>query len=179
MIRAAAITDLDGIEETYREHFANEKKNGPYTVFKEGIYPTRRDAEKAVLDDALFIYEENGMIMGSMILNRFQPEEYKKIDWPSHAGDEKVYVIHLLIVRPSASGKGIGSALINFASQAAKQQSCIAIRLDTGSQNTPAVSLYKKMGFQLAATSSMKVGGAIAHEGHLFFEKIISIYYNQ
>ena len=49
------------------------------------------------------------------------------------------------------------------------------IRLDTDEQNIPAVSLYKKMGFEIAEITSMNVGGAIEHKSHLFMErKIIS-----
>lgn len=173
MIRPAEITDLNSIAEIYQEHFAHEKQYGAYTVFREGIYPTRKDAEKALQNHALFVYEEDGIVMGSVICDSFQPVEYQEIDWPSHAADGQVKVIHLLMVRPGAAGKGIGSALIRFVSEMAKQQSCMAIRLDTGAQNTPAASLYQKLGFQLAATSSMKVGGMISHEGHLFFEKQI------
>lgn len=173
MIRPAVFSDLSSIEEIYQEHFVHEKQHVAYTVFRKGVYPTRKDAQKALRKDALFVYEENGIILGSMIADDFQPNEYKRINWSSHATDEKVKVIHLLMIRPSAAGKGLGSALVNFVLEMAKQQSCIAIRLDTGSQNIPAVSLYKKLGFQLAATSSMKVGGAISHKDHLFFEKRI------
>lgn len=42
MIRRAAASDLDGIEETYREHFAHERERGAYTIFQEGVYPTRK-----------------------------------------------------------------------------------------------------------------------------------------
>lgn len=174
MIRQAVITDLNNIEKGYQEHFLYEKKHGAYTVFQEGVYPTRRDAKKALLNETLYVYEENGVVMGSIILDGLQPDEYRKIDWPSHAADEKVRVIHLLMVRPWAAGKGIGSALINFAVEMAKQDSCTVVRLDTGEQNIPAVSLYKKMGFQLVSKSSMKVGNTISHNEHLFFEKIIS-----
>lgn len=173
MIRKAVIADLDSIEEAYNEHFAYEKVHGAYTVFQEGVYPTRADAEKALRNESLYVYLENGVVLGSIILNDQQPEEYKNIDWKSPAADEKVNVIHLLMVRPSAAGKGIGSALVNYAVNVAKQQSCTVLRLDTGKQNLPAVSLYLKSGFRLAASSSMKVGGIISHEGHLFFEKIL------
>lgn len=173
MIRRAVMMDLDSIEEGYREHFSYEKEHGAYTVFQEGVYPTRNDAEKAWKNETLYVYEENGVVMGSIILDSRQPEEYKKIDWPSQAADEKVNVIHLLMIRPSAAGKGIGSALVHYALEAARQHSCKAVRLDTGEQNIPAASLYKKMGFQLVSVSSMKVGGAISHNGHLFFEKVL------
>lgn len=173
MIRQANITDLDDIEEGYCEHFAYERKNGAYTVFQKDIYPTRKDADTAIKDGALYVFEENGMILGSIILNGQQPEEYKRITWPSRASDENVNVIHLLMVRPCAAGKGIGSALVSYVMDIAKQHACTAVRLDTGKQNIPAVSLYQKLGFQLIAASSMKVGGTISHDGHLFFEKMI------
>ena len=82
-------------------------------------------------------------------------------------------VIHLLMVRPSAAGKGIGSLIENDAMELAKQQACVAVRLDTGEQNVPAASLYKKLGFHLVSTSQMKVGGMISHNRHLFFEKMV------
>lgn len=173
MIRQAVIEDLDSIEDGYREHFAHERQYGAYTVFKEGVYPTRKDAERALKNGNLFVYEENGIVLGSVILDWNQPEEYKKITWPSQAADEKVNVIHLLMVRPSAAKKGVGSAIINYLYETARTRGCTAVRLDTGAQNIPAASLYKKLGFQLVETSSMKVGGAISHSGHLFFEKIL------
>lgn len=173
MIRQAVITDLESIEEGYREHFLHEKKYGAYTVFREGVYPTRKDAEKALRNNALYVFEENGIVLGSIILDGHQPDEYRNIAWASQAADEEVTVIHLLMVKPCAAGKGVGSALVNFAAETAKQRYCTVIRLDTGEQNVPAVSLYKKLGFQLAAAASMKVGGVISHKGHLFFEKIL------
>ena len=172
-IRQAAIADLDDIEKGYQEHFAHEKKYGAYTVFQEDVYPTREIAKTAIQNGTLYVYEGNGAVLGGIIINRQQPDEYKKIEWISKASDEKVQVIHLLMVRPSAAGKGIGSSLVNYAVDIAKQCSCTAVRLDTGEQNIPAVSLYKKLGFQLVAALPMKVGGTILHNEHLFFEKMI------
>lgn len=173
MIRQAIISDLDSIEESYKEYFDYKEKYGAYTVFQRGVYPTRTDAEKYLRDKALYVYVENDIVLGSIVLNNHQPEEYKKINWNSHATDEKVNVIHLLMVRPCAAGKGIGSALVNYAVDLSQKYSCKAVRLDTGEQNIPAISLYKKLNFQLVAISSMKVGGIISHNRHLFFEKIL------
>lgn len=173
MIRQAMFSDLAEIETTYKEHFDYEKEHGAFTVFQEGVYPTRKDAESALKNDALYIYEEDGVVLGSIIVDGQQPDEYKRVDWPSKATDEKVKVIHLLMVRHSAGKKGVGSALVSHAIEMVRQCSSIAVRLDTGRQNIPAVSLYQKLGFQLAGTATMKVGGAISHNGHLFFEKKI------
>lgn len=173
MLRQAVAADLDHIEEGYQEHFLHEREHGAFTVFQEGVYPTIEDAKRALLAGALFVCEESNILAGSIIADTRQPDEYGKIDWPSRAADEKVMVIHLVLVRPGMAGKGIGSSLVNYALETAKQRSCEAVRLDTGSQNTPAVSLYRKLGFELAGTASMKVGGLIAHAGHLFFEKTL------
>ncbi|AMD90011.1 acetyltransferase [Desulfovibrio fairfieldensis] len=176
MLRQAVAADLDHIEEGYQEHFLHEREHGAFTVFQEGVYPTIEDAKRALLAGALFVCEEGDILAGSIIADTRQPDEYGEINWPSRAADEKVMVIHLVIVRPGMAGKGIGSSLVNYALEIAKQRSCEAVRLDTGSQNIPAVSLYRKLGFELAGTTSMKVGGLIAHDRHLFFEK--RLYYN-
>lgn len=173
ILREAVVADLDDIEKGYQKHFAHERKYGAYTVFQEGIYPTRKVAETALLNGALYVCEEDGAVLGSIILDGQQPDEYRKIDWKTKAPDEKISVIHLLMVRPSAAGKGVGTSLVNYVIDIARKRSCIAVRLDTGGQNIPAASLYKKLGFQLAATSPMKVGGMISHNEHLFFEKTV------
>ena len=49
MIRKATFDDIELIEDTYNEHFKHELEHGAFTVFKKGIYPTRRDAEKPLL----------------------------------------------------------------------------------------------------------------------------------
>lgn len=173
MIRKANFNDIEFIEDTYNEHFAHEIESGAYTVFKKGVYPTRKDAEKAINDGTLYVYEENYNIAGSIIIDRVQPKEYAEIAWEKALKCDEAMVIHLLIVRPSMTGKGIASSLLGYAIELARNNSCKALRLDTGGQNIPAVSLYKKSGFQIVATASMKVGNAIEHSGHLFLEKVL------
>lgn len=93
-----------------------------------------------------------------MISDGIQPKEYAEIEWPSQARPERVSVIHLLMVHPCATGKGVGSALVSYALDEAKRRSFVAVRPDAGGQNTPAASLYKRLGFQVVANSTMNVG---------------------
>lgn len=169
MIRKASKADLDQIEQGYQEHFAHERAHGAFTVFQEGIYPTRADAEHALQRDSLYVYEADGTIAGSMILDQVQPDEYAQIDGFRNLSADRVMVLHLLMVRPAMSGKGIAAQLVAHAITLAKSKQCRALRLDTGTQNIPAVSLYQKMGFEIKAHAPMQVGGAIAHKSHLFF----------
>ena len=63
---------------------------------------------------------------------------------------------------------------MQFVVEYAKSMNCKSVRLDTGSQNKPAVALYTKLGFELAGTGTMAIGGMISHGNHLFYERKIS-----
>lgn len=173
MVRKAVLKDIDGVENNYKELLDYEEKYGAFTAWKKGVYPTRETARQAFGDGSLYVIEENNEICASMILNQAQPEEYSRIKWRYPGNPGEILVIHLLCVPPSKSGRGFGSEMIRFAEKAAQERKCRALRLDTGAQNKPAVALYTKRGFALAGTSSMAIGGAIAHKNHLFFEKEI------
>lgn len=175
MIRKATAQDIDQVEKGYIELLVHEREHGAYTVWQQGVYPTRKTAEDSFTDGNLYVMEENGEVCASMIVNRNQPEEYGDIPWRYDVSDEQVLVIHLLCVRPSKAGQGIGQRMVQFVIEEAKRFHCKTIRLDTGAQNIPAASLYKKMGFELAGTASMAIGGLIMHKNHLFFERSISI----
>ena len=168
VIRKAVPDDLQQIEQTYNEHFEHEKRHGAFTIFEKGVYPTREVAEKAIQEGAMHVCVLDGEIAGSIIANATQPAEYANIPWETVG---RALVLHLLMVRPSMAGRGIGTALAGYAAQLARQGGYAALRLDTGSQNTPAVSLYKKAGFRIVASGPMDVGGVLTHKGHLFLEK--------
>lgn len=173
MIRKAAWPDIDLVEKSYIELLLYEKEHGAYTVWQLGVYPTRTTAEEGVREGSLYVMERDGEICASIILDRIQPKEYEHVNWNYPAQSDEVLVVHLLCVRPSKAGQGMGRAMVQFAIEEGKRLNCKAVRLDTGAQNKPAAALYQKLGFEIAATGNMAVGGLIAHEGHLFFEKKI------
>lgn len=170
MIRKAIVEDIDQIEQSYTELLLHEQIYGAFTVWKLGVYPTRKTAEDYLLEDALYVMEQDKEIYASIAINQIQPEEYNEITWRCNAKSNEVLVIHLLCVRPSKSGHGIGKDMVKFVIEKAKKMNCKTIRLDTGSQNEPAVSLYTKLGFEIAGTTSMNIGGIISHKNHLFME---------
>lgn len=175
MIRPATAADLAQIEDAYDEHFAFETAHPEraFTVFRKGVYPTRRDAEKALADGGLTVFEEDGRILASVITSGQQPPEYAHVSWQRALDASQVRVIHLLMVRPSVSGRGIGTALLAHLEAQARAEGLAALRLDTGSQNLPAVHLYEKNGYRIVHRAAMKVGGVVPHEGHLFLEKCL------
>ena len=172
MVRKALLSDLPQIEESYNEHFRHEEEHGAFTLFRKGVYPTRADAEKAARAGTLYVYEaEGGVIGGSVVADHCQPEGYRGIPWAGRWPEEQVLVLHLLLVRPSMAGRGIATALVEFALELAEQKGCKAVRLDTGAQNLPALSLYRKLGFSAAASAPGKVGSRIGNREQVYLEK--------
>ncbi len=81
MIRKATFNDIELIEDTYNEHFQHEIEHKTFTVFKKGVYPARKDADKAITAGTLYVYEKDNNIAGSIIIDNVQPNEYKEIAW--------------------------------------------------------------------------------------------------
>ena len=173
MIRKATKNDIPRVEAGYLEHLRHEQTHTAYTVWKEGVYPTRQTALDALAEGSLYVMEADGGALPSVIADRKQPEAYADIAWSCDAAPEDVMVIHLLCVPPSLAGRGIGSEMVRFLLGEARAAGYKTVRLDTGGQNVPAASLYRKLGFRLAGTGSFAVGGRIAHANHLFFEYVL------
>ena len=173
LIRAATAVDLDAIVSGCPAHFAHEREHGAYTVFQEGGYPIRADAEVVLQAHGLNVAEIENPVLASLILHATQPAEYQPLHGPSGTPPEHTWVVHLLMVHPSLAGQGLGARMVRCGLDLAAAQGCTAVRLNTGAQNLPAVALYQKRGSQLVAQSNKRVGGAFAHANHLFFEKIL------
>ena len=61
-----------------------------------------------------------------------------------------------LYVSPEYRGRGIGTHLVEFAIERAREKGCRLIKLDTNEDNRSAVNLYRKLGF--SSGSSRFVG---------------------
>ncbi len=173
MIRKATWRDIDKIELLYREILSHEAKNGSFSNWVMDVYPTRQTAIDGFEDGNLYVYEQNGEILGSIILNHIQPDVYGKIDWKySSDNKEDFLVIHTLSVSPRAKGKGLGRKLVEFAFEKAEEMGCVSVRLDTFAENIPAATLYRNSGFRYAGTAFSVLNGVIP-EMQIFFEKEI------
>ena len=57
-------------------------------------------------------------------------------------------VIHILAVHPDRQGSGVGSEMVREAIRLARENGMKAVRLDALASNTPAHSMYKRLGFE-------------------------------
>lgn len=56
--------------------------------------------------------------------------------------------LYSLATKTEARGKGVGSALIDAAEQAARQHRCRALRLEVREDNAIAIGLYERLGYR-------------------------------
>ena len=147
MIRKATAKDIDAVEKLYDAiHTAEE--NGKQTIgWIRGIYPVRKTAEMALARDDLFVLEDDGKICGTGILNKIQVDSYAERHWEHEVPDERVCVLHTLVIDPDSAGKGYGRAFIEYYETYVQENGCTELRIDTNARNAVARAMYKKHGY--------------------------------
>lgn len=144
MIRKASAADIDAVAEIY-SHIHGTKNS---TGWLRDIYPVRTTAEAALGRGDLFVYEENGKVLASAVLNHKQGVEYSEGKWQHPAEDSEVMVMHTLTVEPQSASRGIGRSMVSFYEEYARQHGCKVLRMDTNEKNLPARALYKRLGYR-------------------------------
>lgn len=148
-IRKATENDIDAIASIY-DHIHDEEEAGRMTIgWRRGVYPVRATAETAVTLGDMFVLEDGGEVLAAGRINREQVSEYADIDWLyKTAGD--VWVLHTLVVEPSANGRGYARAFLEFYEEYALEHGCHILRIDTNARNAAARAMYAKHGWREA-----------------------------
>lgn len=150
MIRKAVLTDIPAVAEIYTHILDRDARGKATTGWIRGVYPTEQTAREALEKDELFVLEEDGNILAAAKINREQVPEYANCPWRYEGPEEAIMVLHTLVVEPGAAGKGCGSRFVAFYEDYARKQGCNLLRMDTNAINTPARTLYKKLGYREA-----------------------------
>ena len=100
MIRLAKHNDIEAVTAIY-EHIHMMEADGLVRIgWNPSIYPVRATAEEALQRGDLFVFEQEGTIMASAIINRTQVPVYAIGQWAFPAADDEVMVLHTLTVDP-------------------------------------------------------------------------------
>ncbi len=79
------------------------------------IYPTAATAEDALHAGELFVLEDEGVVQAAARINRIQvPGMQMQTGKYSDAQEDQIMVLHTLVVEPKSSGRGYGSAFVDF-----------------------------------------------------------------
>ncbi|MFT6243834.1 MAG: GNAT superfamily N-acetyltransferase [Salibacteraceae bacterium] len=144
MISKGELHELDAILKLTRACGKHMRDNG-IDQWDEN-YPDRTSLLNDLNSETLFVYREDGVVLGIVVLNESQDEEYAEIKWSTNDADRNI-VVHRLAVHPDQQGKGIARKIMDFAEVYAKDQGYNAIRLDTFSQNPRNQKFYTNRGY--------------------------------
>lgn len=166
-------TDLDAIEQLYNDLHAILEAGVNYPGWIKGIYPTREDAAIGIAEHSLFVARRGNEIVGTIILNHKPEKGYESAKWQYNGNYSLVLMIHTLVVHPASVKLGIGAQLMGFAESFGKQSGMKAIRLDVYENNTPAIALYERCGYQYI--QSVDLGyGCYGLNWFKLYEKLLS-----
>lgn len=155
IIRQGTPEDLDALEKLYGEVCGHMAATVNYTGWKQDVYPARRDAEAGIREGTLFLADGEGGPAGSFILSPRQEDAYAGAKWRMELEAREVRAVYTFTVSPRWRRKGVGRAMLAYASRCAKEQGARALRLDVYEKNLPAIRLYESAGFRYVDTVSL------------------------
>lgn len=145
--RKATEKDVAAAAEIYEEILNAQDRGDVFIGWERGVYPTSDTAMAAVKRGDLYVCELDGKVVATGVINQIQVDVYYDITWKNEAPDNEVTVLHTLTVSPSASGKGVGKAFVEFYEKTALKNNAPFLRIDTNEKNIVARAMYKKLGY--------------------------------
>ena len=143
MIRKATVLDLNSIMQITKacaKHMINQQ------IYQwNEYYPNRNAFENDVQRGELYVYMQNNICMGCIVITTIKDVEYIPIEWLTK--NKNIY-IHRLAVHPKYQGKGIAQHMMTFAENYAKINGYSSVRLDTFSQNKRNQKFYETRGYK-------------------------------
>ncbi|MCH2231693.1 MAG: GNAT family N-acetyltransferase [Crocinitomicaceae bacterium] len=145
MIQLGRLSEVETIIKLTKACGRNLRENG-IDQWDEN-YPDIESITNDIQTNTLFTYKMDGQIVGIVVLNEIQDEEYAEINWRTPI-DSKNIVVHRLAVSPKHQRKGIARKMMDFAEKFALDNNYDSIRLDTFSQNPRNQKFYLSRGYQ-------------------------------
>ncbi len=155
MIRKAESIQFQAVRQFYFDVIDSVGDASDSVGWKKDIYPAPDFLNDSIQRGELFIAEEDGMIVGAMVLNHQFNDSYNAYSWPTKAEKTEVTVIHALAIRSSHRRRGYAKQLVQYAIDYARARMQKVIRLDVLKGNVNAEKLYTSMGFRYLHTLPM------------------------
>lgn len=152
VIRKETADDLDELEKLYDSLNDYLEQNINYPGWRKGLYPVRENAVDGIKNENLYVIEINEQIAGTVILSHEPEKSYNKALWKTENNYENIIVIRTFAVHPKFMKNNAGFSLMKFAEKFGKENGMKSIHLDVAIQNAPAISLYKKLGYEYIDT---------------------------
>lgn len=130
--------------------------NYPKWSYQE--YPSTDYVKQMTDADCQFVCVDHDTIIGAFVLNDDPQGAYDHAVWSRQLTAGSYLVFHTLATEPSLSRNGVGTQIVNFCIDYARQNGYSAIRLDVVPDNIPAKKLYEKCGFTYTGEADLDRG---------------------
>lgn len=162
-IKKAQISDADKIMTVINNAVIDMESEGIHQW--DCVYPNMDVVKADISEGNLYVYFDEGIIKGIIVLNEFQNEEYKLIKWEQDQG--RNLVIHRLCIDPKYKGQRLATKFVKFAEEFGRANNYQSIRLDAYAKNQHALNLYEKNNYKVKGTVTFRKGDFYC------FEKIL------
>ena len=123
-----------------------------------GVYPSETSVREMTASGSQYICLNDGKIMGAFVLNADPQGNYQNGNWSESLPDGEYMVLHAMAVAPELNGQGLGSEIIRFCAEKAKNEGYKALRADVVPDNYPAKGIFTKNGFTYAGDADLERG---------------------
>lgn len=144
-LRRAVKSDIDDIAALYHSCIGIAG-----TTWNE-YYPLRRDAERDLAVNGLYVAEVVRTTVGCVSVTRSELEALA--GWRMRG--DGVLELSCLAVRPDCRGHGYAADIISAVIRGLKNEGCPAVHLLAARSNRAAVRTYEKLGFELCGECRM------------------------
>ena len=144
--RKATIIDLEQLYRFYNIVIDHQRYNLYGAGLTKDVYPSYMDLKEHLINDHVYVLEEEGQIISSGIISLKEDAMYKKAKWSKAFKDGEIAVLHLFAVHPQYRGRGLGSLLLKQIIEKTKDTSK-AIHMDVVKGNDNARAMYLNNGF--------------------------------
>lgn len=168
ILQKATLADFDAVLSFYEDVTERTPEMATYARWQTGKHPTAGGIKEYIEEGSLYLYPEGDAIVAAMAVTPYQGEDYHATAWARQLADDEVAVIHILAVSPDRQGKGIGTEMIREAVSLAKRSGMKAVRLDALATNTPAHSVYERLGFEYRGKQNLFAGNTGWTDFHFY-----------
>lgn len=147
-IRFGDLSDFDLLGSFYDEVVA-ANHGTPYDVWwNRDVHPSDKEILDALETGCMYMGFIDGQLVAASIVNDIFATGYDKVPWVFEAEPGKVLCIHLFATKPELQGRGLGRRFLQAIIDDTAARGFTLLRLDAFKHNTPACTLYEKMGFE-------------------------------
>ncbi len=151
-------TRLDDAAHLYDKATAYLSEHINYPLWEPGIYPSRASAAAAINVGTLYICTDKDTPVGVFVLNADPQGDYSVGEWTRELTEGEYLIIHAFATDPDEYGHGVGTAMVKYAVDLARNKGFKAVRLDVVPDNTPARHLFERCGFTFAGEKDLARG---------------------